>query len=247
MTYVHAGQGLGEAGTIQSEAAEWVRERWDEFVALEPKIVDLQHRAAVLGAQRKDAGDLQGHAAAVAMIRELGTLNQLHGKLVDRFHELAPYVGLGAIALPVAVATAFSALAIAVLWFFRKVSLQEELLEELEAGTLSEEGYIAAQRALGEMPGPMGEATNLARWIVLGVLGFFALQAFQTFRQNPPLTVWENPPEDLLSTRAWSLAYRHLEDGLDYQHDFGPGVRVETLPNGDVLLWHPEHRLWREF
>ena len=240
-----------DQGTVLSDAAAWLRDRWADFLALEPKLVDLQHRAAVAANRARERGDLQTANAAVEMIRTLGDLNQLHGRLVARMESVADYVGLGAIAVPVAVATIFSGLALAVLWFFRKVDLQERLLAQLEQGTLTEQGYLDAQEQLGDMPGPVQEAGGAIRWVAIAVLGYLAVQALGLvggWRENPPLTVFRrNPPEDQLSARAWSLAYRHAEDGQDYIHDFGPGVLVDLEDDGSVRLSHPDHALWAEF
>lgn len=242
-------------GNIVSEAAEYVAERWQDFLGLERRIVDMQHRAALAAQHYRETGQPTQEAAAKALIRTLGELNILHGKLVDKFQALAPYVGLGAVAVPVAIAAGFSALAVAVLWFFRKVDLQEQLLAQLEAGTLTEAGYLQAQAALGTMPGPLGETltagAGVLKWLVAGLVVFALLEGLKTYRglsANPPLVVFNSNPPGIMSERVWSLAYRHTDDGQDYIHEFGPGVEMEALEDGSVLVRHRRGRpLWRDF
>jgi hypothetical protein len=240
--------GQNGEGTVLSDAAEWLRTRWSSFLALEGRIVDMMHEAAVIGADATTRGDTETADAARAFIRVMNELNQLHGRIVARFQSVAQYIGLGAIALPVAVATVFSSIALAVLWFFRKMDLQERMLDELKAGRLTEEGYLQANAELGDVPGPLAQVGNLGKLVLIGFLGFLAVQAWGATRRNPPLTILRpNPPEDRLSGRAHSLAYRHDEDGLDYIHDFGPGVEIYLEESGDVTLSHPDHRLWSDF
>lgn len=256
MTYSSDGLGdcvgcLGETpgSELASDAAEYLREKWQEFLRLGPRIIDLQHRAALVAGSARERGDGVTEAAAKAMILTLGELNVLHGKVVDRFASLAPYVGLGAIMIPVGMAAAFSALALVVAWFFRKMSLQEALLDQLEAGNLTEAGYLEAQKALGEAPGPIEAGTELLKWVFFGFVAWAALQAFgmTRFSRNPPLTVFNHNPPEIMSRRVWGLAYRHEEDGEDYVHEFEPDVEMETLEDGSLLLSHPTRPIWRDF
>lgn len=237
-------------GTILSDAAEYVRDQWDAFVHLSPRIIDLQHRAALAAQAARASGDATSEEAAKAMIRTLGELNVAHGRVLDHFQPYLQYVGLGAVAVPVVVATAFSALALVVAWYFRKVALQEELLEQLEAGNLTERGYLAAQEELGAMPGPVQAGTDLAKLALWAFLAWLAFQAFGVWRglkPNPPLTIFKSNPPGVMSDRAWFLAYRHADDGEDYIHDFGPDVHLEAQEDGSVCLWHPTRPVWREF
>ena len=238
-----------EGDTVPSEAAEYVREKWEEFLGLGARILDLQHRAANVAGAARERGDEATEAAAKAMIRTLGDLSILHGQAVDNLLPLAPYVGLGAIFVPVAVATAFASIALVVLWFFRKMALQEELLAQLEAGTLTEAGYLEAQEELGEIPGPLEAGADLAKWAVFGFVAWAALQLFggSRFARNPPLTVFNRNPPDLMSRRVWALSYRHEADGEDYEHEFAPGVEMESLEDGSLLLSHPSRPIWRDF
>lgn len=232
-------------GTIWSNAAEYVRERWHAFLALEPRIVDMQHRAALAAQSYAQRGNTELANAAKALIRELGNLNLLHGKIVDRFRDLAPYVGLGAVQIPVVLATAFSTAAIVLLWYFRKYAIQEQALEALEAGTLSEAGFLQMNQELG--PSPLREGMDLAKLALWAFVGWLALQAFTVgFRRNPPLVVFGNPPE-LISADALDISYIHADDGNPYVHEFEGGVELEALPDGTVLISHPNKPVWRDF
>ncbi len=78
-------------------------------------------------------------------------------------------------------------------------------------------------------------------------------------RKNPALIVWPNPgsvlvvkPFRLLSQQAIALAYKHTDDGKDYEHDFRRGVQIVAgeLDNGQrvVVLTRPDGReVWELF
>ena len=215
----------------------------------------MQHRAALAAQGARARGDIVTEKAAKAMISTLGELNQLHGRLVDAFVPLAPHVGLGAIPVPVAMATAFSSIALAVLWFFRKVDLQEELLAQLEAGNLTESGYIAAQESIGAAPDPitgtLQAGAGIAKWAAIAFLGWALLQGLglaRAFAPNPPLMVFKSNPPGRMSDRVWMIGYKHIEDGEDYVHEFGPDVSMEAEKGGSVSIFHRNGRpVWREF
>lgn len=239
--------GAPQGGTVLSNAAEYVRDRWEAFVALTPAIIDLQHRAAEARYRYNQEGKTREADAARAVIVELGKLNVTHGKIVDHFSELAPYVGLGAVAVPVALAAAFSTAAIAMLWFFRKMDIQEKALGLLEAGVLSEEGFLQMNKEAGK--NPLGETLGFAKLALWAFLGWVALQALTTFqgpRRNPPLVIFGNPPE-VLSEDVVFLQYVHAEDGEVYRHEFDGDVMAEALPDGGLLISHPTRPVWGEF
>lgn len=234
-----------EGGTIFSNAAEYVRERWADFLALEGRLVDMQHRAALAAQSYRARGLTELELAAKAMIRELGALNQLHGTIVERFSDLGRYVGLGAIQIPVVLATAFSTAAVVLLWYFRKFQVQERALEMLEAGTLSEAAFLQMNDELGASP--LKEGMDLAKLALWAFVGWLALQALTVgFRRNPPLVVFGNPP-DQIARQVLDITYIHADDGEPYIHEFEGGVEAQALPDGSVLIGHPEKPVWRDF
>jgi hypothetical protein len=240
--------GAEPTGDVLSDAAEYVHDRWMEFLDLPRQIIDLQHRAALAAQSYREQGDEAGELAAKALIRVLGDLNQLHGRILDTYSYLAPYVGLGAIAIPVAAAAAFSALALVLLWFFRKFSIQEQALDMLEAGTLSEEGFIQMNRELG--PSPLEQTTSLARLALYAALAFVVLKLVQgvgSFRENPELLILGNP--EPFGSRVRYIEYEHADrPGVLYHHTFRPGVTMEADDNGTVTLRGKAGRpVWREF
>lgn len=236
-----------EAAITESDSAGYFREKWGAFKQLEPRIHDLQHRAALSAQHYREAGNTAQEMAAKALIYTLRDLSILHGRIVAHFSDLAPYVGLGAIAVPVAVAAAFSTAALVLLWFFRKFDLQEKALEMLEAGTLTEAGFKAMNESLGASPlRETAGILKLAMWAFLGWMAFQAIQGAGAFRRNPPLVIFGNPP-GTFGREVVAIQYQHEDDGELYEHEFDGGVEMEALEGGDVLISHPTKRIWREF
>ena len=238
-----------ETGTIFSDAAEYVREKWAAFLDLPRQIIDLQHRAALAAQAYRSQGNESGELAAQAMIRVLGELNQTHGKILDTYQYLAPYVGLGAIAVPVAVAAAFSTLALVLLWYFRKFAVQERALDMLEAGTLTEAGFLQMNREVGASP--LQETTSIAKLVLYAVLAFVALKMVTQLgpvRENPQLMIMGNPPA-AFGSRVHYIEYEHVDEpGAIYHHTFRPGVTMEADEDGTVTLRGKGNRpVWREF
>lgn len=62
-------------------------------------------------------------------------------------------------------------------------------------------------------------------------------------RMNPSGTRLQH----LMSNRVYVVEYQHNEDGKNYKHEFGGGVRMYALSNGDILLTHSTKKLWGAF
>lgn len=268
---MYANRGLGVVGdaydslrsTLEREgpARAYLRDRWAAFLGLGPRIVDLQHAAALEAGRCRARGDLECEAQAKELIRELGRLNVKHGELIDRYElervgealGLAgwSYNGLGAV--PFVPAAVFSALALGVLWAFRSFELAERKLELIQAGVLTPEQAAALDP--GPTPGSFLEGLEgLGKLAVVGLLAWLAVQALTAYnagrrvRRNPPLEVWHANPPETMSHRVYDVRYRHADDGLDYIHEFGPDVELETLDDGAVRLSHARGLpLWADF
>ena len=134
------------------------------------------------------------------------------------------------------------------LWFFRKMDIQEKALDLLEAGVLTEAGFLQMNKDAGKSP--LGETlgfAKLALWAFLAWMGLKVFAELQGPRRNPPLVIFGNPPEDVLSEDVVSIRYVHADDGELYQHDFDGGVSAEVLPDGGFLISHPTRPVWGEF
>lgn len=233
-----------------SQAAEWIRERWDMFVGLEPQILDLQHRAAVARGAALQRGDDATASLARELIEDLGELSLLHGRIVDRMRELGGYIGLGAIAVPVVLITAFAVVAAGMAYLMARLDIQRRLVAGLEAGTLTRADLAELEEAGDKPEGLLGPAVSLGKLALWGFLAWVALQAVREWR-NPRLEVWEaNPPggRELIGERVYQVRYRHAEDRRPYYHDFGRDVELWGEPDGTVTLRHRRGRdLWRDF
>lgn len=250
----YVASGLEErVGTSVEAAKQYLRARWTEFLALGPRIIDLQHEAALVAQRARARGDAAGEAAAKQEILRLGEMNKAHGWAIDTYNlkEVGQALGLGAV--PVAGALAFSSIALVVLWAFRAYAASAEKLRLIEAGVLTPEQ--AAQLDPGPSPQMLFRgATDLATLAMWGLGLWLAFQLFTLYapgkraRSNPPLDVWNANPPEVLGEEVYAVTYRHDEDGRDYIHEFGPDVELEALPDGSVLLSHRHGlRLWDDF
>lgn len=225
---------------------------WEKFVDLGPKILDLQHRAAVIAARAREQGDTERAEQAVAVIRSLHNLGKVHMLAVDKAEQYGSYIGLGSYraaglsGLPVAVAAALSALALLVAWVFRSYDAEARKLD------LIEEGILTPEQAAALDPGPqpaglVGAAQGVIMWAVLAAVGLMvARHMLDAPRRNPPLVVYGANPPGTIGEDVHAVYYRHAEDGQFYVHEFEGGVELEALPDGTVLLHGPDP-LWEEF
>lgn len=248
-------QGLEERLRTNVEAAkEYLREKWTDFLAMGPRIIDLQHRAALISGAARERGDIAGAEEAKDEIRRLGELNKAHGWAVDTYQleRVGERLGLGAWPV-VAGALAYSGLAAVMLWAFRAYSYSERKLDLIEQGVLTPDQAAALDP--GPSPGRIFRgATNLLTLAAWGVGLWFAFQLaaasgpLRKKLRNPPLEVWNVNPPEVMGDEVYAVTYRHEEDGQDYVHEFGPDVELEALPDGSVLLTHRDGRpLWDEF
>lgn len=60
-------------------------------------------------------------------------------------------------------------------------------------------------------------------------------------RGNPP------PARGQLLGYAHSIRYLHSGDGHWYEHDFGEGDELRTMPDGSLRIENPRRKLWRDF
>lgn len=252
---------LEETLSREGPARAYIREKWAEFLGLGPRIVDLQHRAALAAGAARERGDTQSYEQARDVIRDLGALNVAHGKAIDSYNlegvgealGLAGYHGLGAV--PVIAGAVFVALAAVMVWAFKAMGLYSRKLDLIEAGVLTPAEAAALDPGLapGQLFAGVADLGKLALW---AALAFFAFQIATMYaptkrkraRRNPPLEVWHTNPPGVIGEEVYDVRYRHIDDGEDYVHDFGPGVELEGLDGGDVILYQRDGLpIWDDF
>lgn len=151
------------------------------FRKLGPQLLDLMHRAAEISAQARQDGDTARYETAQETLMRLRDVRATWIRLstqVDRYVDLVP--GLGAIpVVPIAYAAAIVALAGSVAAILRKSTAEEAVIKQLEKGSITPEEATELVRHIeggGKPPGVLGD---IPQWVGLGVLGWFALKAWE--------------------------------------------------------------------
>lgn len=162
-----------------TSAAQWIRDRWNEFLGLYPSLLDLQHRAAVVAARALQEGDQETHDLAKAAVQRLADVVRVHQAAVAKFEELGAMVpgltqGLSGIVVPLAAAAAVVALAATVAYVFSRESAEQRIVQMLEAGQLTTD---EADRILSQVgPAPGASIGTAVKWIGGAFAGWVAFQ-----------------------------------------------------------------------
>jgi len=244
-----------EAPETEEEAAGYIREKWEQFLNLWSRILDLQHRATLAKQASEAVGDTERALAAEIVFDDLGYLGRWHNDIVYRIEAFREGMGLGAIE-PITLSggvIGITVLALLVAWSFRRFAAQERALEAIEAGTVTAEQLIEMR---SEDP-PVRLVSGLAellKWGAIAVVGFMLLRGVQAFRPNPPLMLFHaNPPDQggEISNDVVAIWYRHNEDGELYEHRFErslfDGVHMDAEPDGSISLYNPDKPVWDDF
>lgn len=242
----------------EADPVGYIRDTWDNFVNL--PFIDLQHRAALARQAYLEQGNAIKAELARDAIVQLGELNKLHGRTVDRILELGQWIGLGAPGtvgvIPPAALAAITALALLVAYLIARWGALLTVVEKLEDGSITTEDLQAARDYVEPDTDILGAAVDVSKLLLWGFLGFVLLElvrspAFGRLRSNPHLVEFRNnPPERRhpIGVNTYALAYQHDEDHSPYVHNFGADVRVYGLEDGSVLLEHVDGRpLWDDF
>lgn len=257
--YAADSEGLEQVLASEGPARAYIQEKWAEFLNLGPRIIDMQHRAAVVAGALREAGDTAGYEQARDVIRKLGALNIAHGKVIDDYSlervgealGLAGYQGLGAV--PFVASGVFISIALVMLWAFKALGMYGRKLDLIESGVLTPAEAAALDPGLA--PGALfAGVADIGKLLLLGAVAWFALQAWQAWqitggrlRRNPPLEIWSTNPPGVMG-EVYDIRYQHADDGENYVHDFGPGVELEALDDGEIHLSHRDGlALWQEF
>ena len=142
------------APSPEQDPQGYIEAVWGSYLALWPKILDAMHEAASVAAATQ-AGTL-AHDTARTALANLQRLAKVHTATVRKVEEYQGYLNLGRAGLgsvPVVVLTAFAALAAIIAWSFREYEAQRDLLDMIEAGTLTPEQAAAIQDT-GPAPPP---------------------------------------------------------------------------------------------
>lgn len=156
---------LAEAEQTDTEAERYLFDVADDFRGLNRRIIDMQHRAALVAGRAREAGRLADYENAKQLILDLGDLNQRYGRAQETWTLVKTWVpGLGAI--PVFLLAIVTGLAAYVAAIFRQAALESQRLELLEQGVLTPAELAAIQG------GGVGQLAQLAPLAVAGALAW---------------------------------------------------------------------------
>lgn len=231
-------------------AADFIRARWTDFVGMDQRILDLQHRAATTAWNLSQQGSILANVAH-DLVSSIGKLYTIHGKTVAKVQEYGGALGiqgLGAVVTTISLVV-LTGLAVLMVWVYMAYAAYQRKLDMIEAGQLPPDSLEPPPSPTGVL----GGVGSLVKWGVIALLVYVGLEAVRAFRPNPALGVFRsNPPtddpEDVFGEDVYAIYYRHAQDGLDYVHDFDDGVVMESNPDGSITLWRPDgKRLWEDF
>jgi len=229
-----------------SRAAAWIRAVWADFQELFPRTLGIQHEAASIAATTTNP---ETRTSARALVDACASLIRIQAATAKKVERWSDYTGLGQ-AVTIA-SISLAALALIVLWCFKRYDALSRTLDAVRDGVVTPEQAAALMDAAGPMPdvsvlGGIGLGTILG---IAAVLGFLWYTKRGAPRTNPALVVLgaNPPPEGTLGRRVLTLDYVHGDDGQAYTHFFRPGVKMQALEDGSVRLFHPRRRIWRDF
>lgn len=166
--------GVPVAPELASEAAAYISARVREFRALGPRLLTMQHQAALIAGRAKQAGDDAAYVEAQERRAELADVWRDWGAVMDRLDGLLAKVpGLGLPVIPLALAAAAVAIAGAMALIFRRATAAEEALDLVARGVLTPD---EAERLARERGGGLfGGLADAAKYAALAVGLYFGL------------------------------------------------------------------------
>lgn len=175
------GVALGEYGTLSGSDEgtaggwwAWIVDRLEAFDALGPTIYDAGHRATIVAAKAKAAGDLDTYEDARDAVKRIMELWSYQQSLAPRARRIGERVrGLGVFPWIVAGLTAAGvvSLGIGMAFVFARFGAERRIVELLERGELSpgEAERLLAETEGGAGFGAIGSVTQL---VLLALIGF---------------------------------------------------------------------------
>lgn len=157
--------GLSGPEAPELDAEEYLDEVGADFRSLEGRIIDMQHRAAIVAGRAREAGRTADYETGIDIIRKLGQINQDYDTARGTWANVRRWVpGLGVVPFfLVAIVTGLAAVVAAI---FRQAAVEEHRLELLENGLLTPAELVQIQRGA-----PAGLAA-LAPLLVAGGVAF---------------------------------------------------------------------------
>lgn len=134
----------------------------------------------------------------------------------------------------------------------RSIGRGKEKITLDESGYSESHGLAYLQRSLAEIQrlirireydAAQSQARQAEEWVEL-----MQKQVGQGFHKNPARDRGRIGGQ-LMSREVYEIAYKHVGDGKDYKHDFGPGVQMISEADGVIRLQHqnPAKKLWEDF
>lgn len=182
---------MSTAELAPSSAADYLRSKYRAFQDLGPRILDLQHRAALAKQQATQLGQPMRAELAGEAVVQLGDLLRFHQETLNRLEALVTAIpGLGAFWIPVTLVASAAAIAASVALVFRLFDPLERMVTEvLEREDLTPEQQtqliqsISEASQAGTAGGFVSELGDAARWVGFGLLAWLAYNAWKGYQR----------------------------------------------------------------
>lgn len=173
-------------------ALQTVATKLKDFDTTGPKLLVMQHQAALLKGQLNAQGNTEGAAQAAAQLGRIQKLYRLYGSVSDKLAPVRGWLsdqGFGVVAIPIIIAVAAVAAVGAMTYIIAQAAIESRELDALANGSLTADQLIALRKEAAKKALVNFDFGSLVPWLVGGIAlyfgGPFLLAAVKRKRRVP--------------------------------------------------------------